>query len=222
MLFFWIITFRFKLANRSLSLLNWQVLKVSFSKVPSFYFGSKSPFDRKTFLRKRLWKSRCYKCKLCSMPFTANIEVEQEVVAACMITFFYIYTPADVYQHTCNRSQVATFAWRQRLPKLVYKTCAHTRHHGWRYLFQSGGGTSALKKTLENSLWFELATMTSQSLKYDVITYTPYEGLNCTILDKSTLLWKPIGEPLEIKKGCYRGDFRSTASLGLIRFILTE
>jgi len=28
------------------------------------------------------------------MPFTANIEVEQEVVAACMITFF-------LYLHTC-------------------------------------------------------------------------------------------------------------------------
>jgi len=29
-----------------------------------------------------------------------------------------------------------------------------------------------------------LATVTSQALKYDVITYTPYEGLNYTILDK--------------------------------------
>jgi len=26
--------------------------------------------------------------------------------------------------------------------------------------------------------------VTSQALKYDVITYTPYEGLNYTILDK--------------------------------------
>jgi len=33
-----------------------------------------------------------------------------------------------------------------------------------------------------------LATVTSQALKYDVITYTPYGGLNYTILDKTTPL----------------------------------
>jgi len=44
----------------------------------------------------------------------------------------------------------------------------------------------------------------SQAMKYDVITYTPYEGLNYTILDKITPLWKRIGEPPEIKIGCYR------------------
>jgi len=33
-------------------------------------------------------------------------------------------------------------------------------------------------------LWFKLATVTSQALKYDVITYTQYEGLNYTVLDK--------------------------------------
>jgi len=37
-------------------------------------------------------------------------------------------------------------------------------------------------------LWFELATVTSQALKYDVITYTPHERLNYTILDKTTPL----------------------------------
>ena len=36
--------------------------------------------------------------------------------------------------------------------------------------------------------------------------YTPYEGLNYTILDKFTPLWKRIGEPPEIQIGCYRGD----------------
>jgi len=50
------------------------------------------------------------------------------------------------------------------------------------------GGTSERQKPLENVLWFELATMMSQSLKYDVITYTPYESLNCTVLDEITLL----------------------------------
>jgi len=32
----------------------------------------------------------------------------------------------------------------------------------------------------------ELATVTSKAWKYDVIAYTPYEGLNYTILDKIT------------------------------------
>jgi len=55
-------------------------------------------------------------------------------------------------------------------------------------------------------LWFELETVTSQPLKYYIITYTPYEGLNYAILDKITPLWKRIGEPPQIQKGCYRGD----------------
>jgi len=33
-----------------------------------------------------------------------------------------------------------------------------------------------------------LSTVTSEGLKYDVITYTSYEGLNYTILDKITPL----------------------------------
>jgi len=37
-------------------------------------------------------------------------------------------------------------------------------------------------------LRFQLATATSQTLKYDIIAHTPYEGLNYTILDKSTSL----------------------------------
>jgi len=34
-------------------------------------------------------------------------------------------------------------------------------------------------------LWFELATVTSQALEYDVITYTPYDGLH-------TLFWTKL------------------------------
>ena len=50
---------------------------------------------------------------------------------------------------------------------------------------------------------------------------TPYEGQNYTISDKVTPLWKCICEPPEIQIGGYRGDSRSTASLGLItRFML--
>ena len=48
--------------------------------------------------------------------------------------------------------------------------------------------------------------MTSQALKYDVITYTPYEGLNYIILDKIKPLWKRIDEPSEIQLGYYTGD----------------
>jgi len=48
--------------------------------------------------------------------------------------------------------------------------------------------------------------MTLQALKYDVITYPPYEDLNCTILDKITPLWKRICEPPELQIGCYRGE----------------
>jgi len=54
-----------------------------------------------------------------------------------------------------------------------------------------GGGTffkvgrhKCTWKKYRKFLWFELSTVTSQALKYDVITYTPYEGLNYTILDK--------------------------------------
>jgi len=50
------------------------------------------------------------------------------------------------------------------------------------------GGTSARQKNYRQFLWFESATVTSQALKYDVITYTPYEGLNYTILNKITPL----------------------------------
>jgi len=47
-----------------------------------------------------------------------------------------------------------------------------------------GGHKSARQKNYKKFLWFELATVTSQAWKYDVITYTPDEGLNYTILDK--------------------------------------
>ena len=48
--------------------------------------------------------------------------------------------------------------------------------------------------------------MSPPALKYDVITYAPYEGLNYIILDKIKPLWKRIGELPEIKIGCYTGD----------------
>jgi len=47
------------------------------------------------------------------------------------------------------------------------------------------------KCTLKNYrkfLWFQLAIVTSQALKNDVIAYTQYKGLNYTISDKITQL----------------------------------
>jgi len=67
-------------------------------------------------------------------------------------------------------------------------------------------GTSARQKIYRKFLWLELATVMSQTLKYDVITYTSYEGLNYAILGKITPLCKRIGEPPDFQKGCYRGD----------------
>ena len=64
--------------------------------------------------------------------------------------------------------------------------------------------------------------MTPQAVKYDAITYTPYEGLNYTIFDKITPLWKRIGEPPEIQIGCYRGDPGQHRHTGSLRSILTE
>jgi len=50
--------------------------------------------------------------------------------------------------------------------------------------FKVGGAQKCPSKNYKKFLWFELATVTSQAWKYDVITYTPDEGLNYTILDK--------------------------------------
>jgi len=59
--------------------------------------------------------------------------------------------------------------------------------HGWRNLFQSGGHKCTSKNNRQ-FLWFESATVPSQALKYDVITYTLYESPNYTILDEITPL----------------------------------
>jgi len=55
---------------------------------------------------------------------------------------------------------------------LIKCDSAVVHNMGGRNLFQSGG-TSGRHKTTEKFLRFEVATVTSQALKYDVITYTP-------------------------------------------------
>jgi len=72
--------------------------------------------------------------------------------------------------------------------------------------FLKVGSQMCTLKNFRKFLWFELAAVTLQALKYYVITYTPYEGLNYTILDKTAPLFKRIGEPREIQIGCYRDD----------------
>jgi len=42
--------------------------------------------------------------------------------------------------------------------------------HGWRNHFQSWGAQVHVKKT-RKFLWFEVATVTSQALKFDVINF---------------------------------------------------
>jgi len=54
--------------------------------------------------------------------------------------------------------------------------------------FSKWGGTSARQKSYRKFLQFGLATVTSQAMRYDVITYAPYEGIKYTILDKITPL----------------------------------
>jgi len=49
------------------------------------------------------------------------------------------------------------------------------------------GGTSARQKNVENFCRVNWQ-LTSQASKYDVISYTPREGINYTILDKITPL----------------------------------
>jgi len=58
-----------------------------------------------------------------------------------------------------------------------------TRVHVWQNLFQSGAH-KCTSKDYRKYLWFESGTVTSQALKYDVNTFTPYEGVNYTILDE--------------------------------------
>jgi len=77
------------------------------------------------------------------------------------------------------------------------------------------GAQVDVKKKLYQILWFELATVTSQALNYDVITYTLYEGLNYTT---ETYPWTTCNS-----NRLLQGRPRSSASFGLIiRFILTD
>jgi len=73
--------------------------------------------------------------------------------------------------------------------------------------FSKWGSTSAGWRTIEHfcglhwQLWrhkhWSIASLPIQRMN---------KGLNYTILDKTTPLWKRIGEPREIQTGCYRGD----------------
>jgi len=56
--------------------------------------------------------------------------------------------------------------------------------HGWRNIFQSGVGAQVhVENILQQIFWFELATVKSQALEYDVTAYTPYQGPNRLFLN---------------------------------------
>jgi len=105
---------------------------------------------------------------------------------------------------------------KQGVQKILFVTCCH----GWQNLFQSGGH-KCTSKNYRKLLRFELATVTLQALKYDVITYTPiwrsklhYFRQNYTTME--TYRWTTWNT-----NKLLQGRPRSSASLGLIiRFIL--
>jgi len=96
---------------------SWQVLNVCFSDVLVFYSASTHPFVRKMFLLKRMWKSRCHKCKICSLLFPGNIAVEQNVVAYGIIIALFIFTYFWCTQPHFRSNPSSDFAIRHRLPK---------------------------------------------------------------------------------------------------------
>ena len=111
------------------------------------------------------------------------------ISSAHFIKMIFIGTVA-VFEFDNKRSSDKSLQkWRSRINRQIF-TCLH---HRWRKLFQNGGGTNARQHNCTKFLRFEMATVTSQALKYDVIPYTPYEGINYTILDKIAPLWKRIG-----------------------------
>jgi len=75
------------------------------------------------------------------------------------------------------------FGWHARQGPLDY-----AQGMGGGTFFKVEGDKCTLKRNYCKILWCDLETVTSQALKYDVITYTPYEGINSTILDKTTPL----------------------------------
>jgi len=99
--------------------------------------------------------------------------------------------------------------WRmlnQILKLIISNLCGYFKRVGWGVCMGAGtfikvGGHKCTSEKYKTFLWFKLASVTSQVSKYDVITYSPYEGLICKIAP----LWKRIGETPEIQIGCYRG-----------------
>jgi len=53
--------------------------------------------------------------------------------------------------------------------------------------FSKWGAQVHVKKIIKN-FWLECTAVTSQALKYDVMIYTPYEGLHDTIANNVTPL----------------------------------
>ena len=136
------------------------------------------------------------------------------ITASCNMVFLMSSIRRN---RTCSKSAkkyAAKLRESRQSAKFVYRLvllASPTQHACWLQTwvaepFTIWGGTSSRQTKYGQILWFELATVTSQTFKYGVITYAPHEGLNYIILDKITPPSKRIGEPLEIQIGCYRDD----------------
>ena len=86
---------------------------------------------------------------------------------------------AKYFYHTELGTMVCIDFWIKLFKNTTFRLLYQAR--GWQRCVESEKGTTE-QKSLRNT------------------------GLNYTILDKITPLWKRIGEPPEIQIGCYRGD----------------
>jgi len=112
-LFFWIVMFWFKPASRKSAF----VELTSFKSLFLVNFQISTSKFRKTFLQKRLGKTRCFKCKICSMLFSANIAVEQGVIVTVFMIALFIFTFSRCTKTRVQSNPSSEFAPRHRLPK---------------------------------------------------------------------------------------------------------
>jgi len=77
------------------------------------------------------------------------------------------------------------------------------------------GGHKFTSKNYRKILWLELATVTSQALKYGVIACTPYEGLNYIIFRQNYTTMKTYRRITWNSNRLLQWRPRSTASLRL-------
>ena len=129
--FFWIVMFRFKVANRSLSSLNW-----NFKSLILVKFQAPTLDQRHHLLVKLSCQSVCETLDaisawsaVCLLQPILQLS-KKSSMPPLSLHFCYVCTPADAYQHTFNRSRVATLLYSKTTTPEVglqilrtYKTC---------------------------------------------------------------------------------------------------